>query len=162
VLTGEDPDGRCETESGMPLSAALARRLGCDAELVALIERDGSPLDMGRSKRCFTSRQRQALRARDRTCRYPGCTVSGRRCDGYHLRPWWLENGPTDLSNGALLCWYHHTRCHAGAFRIRKQDDGSLVLETRDGRVIGPPETAPGILPRAVRTAVGEAVGNAG
>jgi hypothetical protein len=143
VLTGEDPDGRCETESGMPLSAALARRLGCDAELVALIERDGSPLDMGRSKRCFTSRQRQALRARDRVCRYPGCTVSGRRCDGHHLRPWWLENGPTDLSNGALLCWYHHTRCHAGAFRIRKQDDGSLVFETRDGRVIGPPETAP-------------------
>src|SRR5258706_684058 len=34
VLTGEQPDGRCHLADGTPLSTAVARRLGCDAEVL--------------------------------------------------------------------------------------------------------------------------------
>ncbi|TMD85950.1 MAG: DUF222 domain-containing protein, partial [Chloroflexi bacterium] len=36
VLTGESSEGRCYVEGGSPLSAGAARRLGCDAEVVAV------------------------------------------------------------------------------------------------------------------------------
>src|SRR5207302_1812445 len=51
VLTGERPDGRCHLEDGTPLSAAAARRLGCDADIVAITEKDGLPIDVGRKRR---------------------------------------------------------------------------------------------------------------
>src|SRR5262245_4681134 len=54
VLTGEEPQGRCHLEDGTPISAAVARRLGCDAQVVAITEREGLPIDVGRSRRLFT------------------------------------------------------------------------------------------------------------
>src|SRR5262249_51185892 len=79
VLTGEKPNGRCHLEDGTPISAAVARRLGCDAQVVAITEREGLPIDVGRSRRLFTRPQRRALQARDGTCRFPGCRVPARR-----------------------------------------------------------------------------------
>jgi hypothetical protein len=142
VLTGERPDGRCELEDGTPLSAAVARRLGCDAELVAITERDGLPIDVGRRRRLFTGRQRQALQARDRTCCYPGCTVPVRRTRAHHIKEWW-KGGKTNLANGANLCNWHHGRLHEGAYRILVGDNGELRFETPDGVEIGPPRRAP-------------------
>ena len=156
VLTGEEPEGRCETGSGQPLSAAVARRLGCEAGLVALTERDGLPIDVGRRRRLATGRQRLALQARDRHCRFPGCPISAPRCEVHHDRGW-VAGGPTDLSNMHLWCSWHHQRYHDGAFRTRREADGSLVHLTRDGRVIAvpePPPVDPSDLPLAAATPV--------
>ena len=139
VLIGEDPEGRCETESGQPLSAAVARRLGCDGSLVALTERDGLPIDVGRRRRRVTGRQRRALEARDKFCRFPGCPIPAPRCEAHHYLEW-LKGGATDLENMYLWCGFHHQRYHDGAFQVRKEADGTLVHLTRDGRVIGVPE----------------------
>src|SRR5262244_1599549 len=84
VLTGEEPQGRCHLEDGTPISAAVARRLGCDAQVVAITEREGLPIDVGRSRRLFTRPQRRALQARDGTCRFPGCGVPARRTHLHH------------------------------------------------------------------------------
>ena len=100
VLTGEDPKGRCHLEDGTPISAAVARRLGCDAQVVAITERQELPIDVGRSRRLFTKSQRRALQARDGTCRFPGCGVPARRTHLHHLFPWEL-GGPTDLANAS-------------------------------------------------------------
>src|SRR5262249_40330366 len=51
LLTGEDPKGRCHLEDGTPISAAVAHRLGCDAQVVAITERDGLPIDVGPARR---------------------------------------------------------------------------------------------------------------
>src|SRR5215831_448019 len=117
VLTGEDPKGRCHLEDGTPISAAVARRLGCDAQVVAVTEREGLPIDVGRSRRLFTRPQRRALQARDGTCRFPGCGVPARRTHLHHLFPWEL-GGPTDLSNALSLCAAHHARLHDGHYQI--------------------------------------------
>jgi hypothetical protein len=51
------------------------------------------------------------------------------------VRPW-ARGGPTDLGNGLSLCWFHHGRHHAGAFRIREEPGEAWVFETADGRPI--------------------------
>jgi len=138
LLTGEDPKGRCHLEDGTPISAAVAHRLGCDAQVVAITERDGLPIDVGRARRLFTRPQKRAMRARDGTCRFPGCGVPARWTHLHHLIPWEL-GGPTDLANGLSLCNFHHARLHDRHYRILGSPDGELRFETPDGRPIVPP-----------------------
>ncbi|MGH7866912.1 MAG: DUF222 domain-containing protein [Candidatus Dormibacteraceae bacterium] len=136
VLSGEQPDGRCQLEGGIPLAAELARRLGCDAELVAVTEREGIPIDVGRSRRLVSGRLRLALQSRDSGCRFPGCGVAVKRTHAHHIEHW-AKGGRTDLANLVSLCGFHHRRLHDGAYRIRQE--GELHFETSDGRLIQPP-----------------------
>jgi len=136
VLTGEEPDGRSFIEDGAPLSAAAARRIGCDCETIAVTERDGLPIDVGRRRQTIPPRLRLALEVRDRCCRFPGCGVPARRCEGHHIRHW-ADGGPTDLANLISLCLFHHQRHHDGGFRIVQLPGGVVRFETHDGHVIG-------------------------
>src|ERR1700680_3720421 len=95
VLTGES-QGRCYVEGGAPLSAGAARRIGCDAEAVGVIERNGLPIDVGRRQRTVPDRLRLALHVRDRFCRFPGCGVPAHRTEAHHHRHWAL-GGKTNL-----------------------------------------------------------------
>ena len=137
VLTGEASEGRCYVEGGAPLSAGAARRLGCDAEVVAVTERNGLPIDVGRKQRIVPERLRLALHVRDRFCRFPGCGVPAHRTESHHYEHWALGGG-TDYDNLLLMCGFHHRRHHAGAFGIRKTADG-YSFETDDGHLIQPP-----------------------
>jgi hypothetical protein len=129
-------DGMCRVDDGPPLPAAVARRIGCDTELVAITERSGRPLNVGRSRRTISSRQRLALQARDATCRFPGCGVPARHTEGHHLHHW-ADGGRTDLDNLVSLCRFHHHRLHDGAFRIAGDPGGQLRFATSDGTAIG-------------------------
>lgn len=140
VLTGELPDGACNLENGIRLSASAARRIGCEAEIIPVIERDGLPIDVGRKHRAAPQRLRRALEVRDRFCRYPGCGVPARRAQAHHHDPWYL-GGETNLADMLMLCWFHHARFHDGAYRIVKAG-GDFRFETNDGRVIGAPQPA--------------------
>ena len=51
-----DGGGRSELEDGPLISPETARRLGCDADVVAQIERDGLPVSVGRSRRTVLPR----------------------------------------------------------------------------------------------------------
>jgi uncharacterized protein DUF222/HNH endonuclease len=135
VLTGESANGRCFVEGGAPLSVEAARRIGCDAEIVAVTERDGLPIDIGRTKRFPTDRLRRALEVRDRFCRFPGCGVPANRAHAHHIQHW-LDGGPTDLRNLILLCGFDHRRLHDGGYVIREATDG-FRFETHDGRLFG-------------------------
>jgi hypothetical protein len=137
VLTGESSDGRCYVEGGSPLSAGAARRLGCDAEVVGVVETNGLPIDVGRKQRLVSDRQRLALHVRDRFCRFPGCSVPAQRTEAHHHEHWAL-GGETNLANLLLLCGFHHRRHHDGAYLIRKTVDG-FSFETNDGHSISPP-----------------------
>lgn len=148
VLTGEASEGRCFVEGGSPLSAGAARRIGCDAEVIGVIERDGLPIDVGRKQRIVTDRQRLALHVRDRFCRFPGCAVPAHRTEAHHYEHWAL-GGETNLDNLLLLCGFHHRRQHEGAYRIRRTVDG-FSFETDDGHVIRPPARDPVAFNRGV------------
>ncbi|MEO6271395.1 MAG: DUF222 domain-containing protein, partial [Lautropia sp.] len=93
TLSGETP-GRCEIENGPSLAVQTARRLSCDASLVTLIEDNtGRPLNVGRKTRTIPPAIRRALRSRDTSCRFPGCTHT-RFLDGHHIRHW-AQGGET-------------------------------------------------------------------
>jgi hypothetical protein len=94
------------------LPAGTVRRLACEAGIIPMVL--GGPsqvLDLGYTRRYFTPAQRLALALRDGGCSYPGCTVPPQWCEAHHVVPW-SQGGPTDLSNGVLLCGRHHTRVH--------------------------------------------------
>jgi len=138
VLAGTDSQGICHVEDGPAISSELARRIGCDAELVTVTHRPGHPVDVGRATRVIGTRLRTALRSRDRGCRFPGCGVRSRRTHAHHLVHW-AHGGPTDLDNLVSLCRFHHRRLHDGAYRIHRDDAGALTFETDDGRALSPP-----------------------
>ncbi|PQZ96662.1 HNH endonuclease [Arthrobacter sp. MYb224] len=106
------------TENGLPLTAAEARTLMCNAGIYpAVLDGKGQPLDIGRSKRLFPPHMKRALAARDRGCLYPGCRMPASRCEADHVDPW-EEGGQTRVDRGVLLCPMHHHARHAGLFNL--------------------------------------------
>ena len=112
---------------GTRISAGEARRLACGANILpAVLDTDSEVLDLGRTRRLFSTAQRKALAVKQRTCRADGCTVPSTWCEAHHAgRPWGC-GGRTDLTDAMLLCSWHHHRIH---------DDRYLVQDTRDGGV---------------------------
>jgi len=130
-LAGARLDGRCHVAGGCRIERETARRLACDATLVALTERDGSPIDVGRARRVVNRGQRRALFARDGGCTFPGCAAT-RFLDAHHIDHW-IDGGATDLANLVLLCRYHHRLHHEGGYRIERRPDGTLRWLTPNG-----------------------------
>jgi hypothetical protein len=84
------------------------------------------PLDVGRSTRVVTPAQRSALAVRDGGCVFPGCSRPLSWCEAHHV--WhWLDGGPTDLDNLALLCRAHHRAIHEGGWRLIRGPDGQFT-----------------------------------
>jgi hypothetical protein len=132
-----DSPGRCGLQDGPTLAAETVRRLGCDASLLAIVEDgQGRVLDVGRRTRSIPPAIGRALRARDRGCRYPGCTHT-RFVDGHHIEHW-AHGGATRLSNLVLLCRRHHRQVHEGGNKVRMLDDGAIVFSDALGRRIEP------------------------
>ena len=140
-----DGSGRSELEDGPVISPETARRLACDAELVAQVERDGLPLSAGRKRRTVPPALRRLLEARDEnTCCFPGC--ERRRHLQAHHRQHWAHGGETSLDNLVLLCFHHHRLVHEGGYAIEDDSAGGLRFRNRHGVVCQtlPPRPPPG------------------
>lgn len=125
--------GRCELEHGPAIAAETARRLACDGSLVAIIENErGEPLNVGRKTRTIPPAIRRALNARDKGCRFPGCSFK-RHVDGHHVKHW-AQGGETKLSNLLTLCRFHHRLVHEGQVIIQALDDGAFRFTRPDGK----------------------------
>jgi hypothetical protein len=129
--------GLCETDRGTRLPARVLERIACDATLQLLIrDQQGVVLDLGRSVRRFSDDQRRALLAQYPTCAGPNCTIPSSDCEMHHIA-WWTRNGPTDLANGAPLCWHHHDLVHRGQLCLRGEPDGSVTSLDSHGTILG-------------------------
>ena len=148
-----DGEGACELEHGPALPPETARRLGCDASVVRILERDGRPLSIGRKTRALSPALRRALRSRDRTCRFPGC-CQHRYLHAHHIEHW-AHGGRTDLSNLIQLCSHHHRLVHEEGYTVEKRAGGALLFRRPDGAVVPAVPPAPQgestVLPRAHR-----------
>jgi hypothetical protein len=105
--TGE---GTATTGHGTLVHASTARQwAGDDGTLVqpVWINRDRRIEALGTPCRIFTRQQRHALIVRDGGCSFPGCDAPPQYCEAHHVLSW-ADGGPTDISNGCLLCAYHH------------------------------------------------------
>ncbi|WP_183093231.1 HNH endonuclease signature motif containing protein [Nocardioides stalactiti] len=119
---------------GERLSASAVRRLACTAKIIPVVlGGKGEILDLGRSRRLYSSAQHKAMRLRDQHCRAENCSIPATWCEAHHLKPW-SQGGKTDIGDGALLCSWHHHVIHdrryehevlrGGAIRIRRRAGG--------------------------------------
>ncbi len=125
--------GRCELEQGPSIASETARRLACDASVVAIIENErGEPLNVGRKTRTIPPAIRRALSSRDKGCRFPGCSFK-RYVDGHHVKHW-AQGGETKLSNLVTLCRFHHRQVHEARVVVQILDDGAFRFTRPDGK----------------------------
>ena len=132
-LAHDDEQGCCHAEDGPALHPETARRLGCDASVTRVLERDGKPLSVGRKTRTVPPPLARALRNRDGGCRFPGCSER-RFVDAHHIEHW-AHGGRTDLANLVQLCRHHHRLVHEGGYGLAKEASG-VVFRRPDGRRI--------------------------
>jgi hypothetical protein len=108
-----------------PVSVATARELAESAGVAPLLMRnDCEALELGRARRLFSPAQKIALVERDGGCAWPACHRPPSHAQAHHIAWWGRHRGRTELSNGIMLCSFHHHRVH---------DDGWSIF-IRDGR----------------------------
>lgn len=128
-------------KSDLPIETV--RRLCCDGGLVPITkDAKGNPLNVGRKHRVVQPALKRALLARDKCCRFPGCTHN-KWLDAHHVMHW-DDGGETSLSNTILLCSTHHRALHEGGFSIQKDYSGEWYFRNEKGRaLIDTPEYRP-------------------
>jgi hypothetical protein len=79
-----------------------------------------------------SARLAKLVRARDRRCRFPGCTVAAVFCDLDHVRPW--PAGPTTATNLICLCRRHHRVKQRPGWHVTLATDGIAHWTDPTGR----------------------------
>jgi hypothetical protein len=127
-----DNPGHLESYGSIPSS--LARELAGDAKWRRFITQPltGELLDVGRESYLPSQHLVDFIRARDRTCRFPGCRQPGGRADIDHATSW-ETGGETNRSNLGLLCRRHHRmKTHQG-WDLESYPDGSCLWKSPEG-----------------------------
>jgi hypothetical protein len=116
------------------------RNLMCDAVFTTIVvDSLGTPLDAGRTVRLATPVQRRALKVRDGGCVFPGCSAPAEQCEAHHVVHF-LDGGPTDLNNLALLCKRHHALAHTTGWSFKaRHHDGFFEWTTPSGKTYAAP-----------------------
>ncbi|MGH8932172.1 MAG: DUF222 domain-containing protein, partial [Egibacteraceae bacterium] len=125
----DEPGAPAPTLDGVgPVSSVTARMMCCDAEVTPVfMSRNGDVLDMGRTTRQPTRKQRIAVIARDRHC--IGCGAPAARCQIHHVEWWTRDYGPTNEDNLCLTCWGCHHRIHQDHWEVvRDPDSGRFAM----------------------------------
>src|SRR5947199_2994739 len=103
TLKGLAGAAAAEMEFSLPISSTSVRRMACDCSVTrVLLSQESVTIDVGRSKRVVSGGLSRALKARDGSCRWPGCERSASMCGGHHLVHW-IDGGETNLDNLVLL-----------------------------------------------------------
>ncbi len=131
-----------EMEFSLPVSSQTIERLACDCSLTrVLLDSESTVIDVGRSKRVVSEPARRALKARDGSCRWPGCDRPASWTAAHHVVHW-IHGGTTDLDNLVLLCHRHHWMVHEGKWQLVRGDDGRM-LTIPPTVTFGPPARGP-------------------
>ena len=72
------------------------------------------------------------VRARDGTCRFPGCNTPASRCHLDHVTRY--PDGPTSASNLQSLCSGHHGFKHHATWTVTMTPDGTCTWTAPNGR----------------------------
>ena len=119
--------GRCELKQGSCLAIETAKLIACDASLVEIKEDEhGDVLDIRRKSRTIPPSIARALRARDRGCRFPGCT-NRHFVDG--------QSSPSDsrctcndlMESRALICCIGATSMPTPSGRLKRSSFDSVL-----------------------------------
>jgi uncharacterized membrane protein YgcG len=116
-----------------PVNITTVERLACSGATQTIkLNRDGTPLDVGREQRLYTKQQRTALAIRDGGCMFPGCNRPPSWCECHHIMFWARDHGGTDLADGILLCRHHHLLLHNNGWEIRRDGTDYWLIPPPD------------------------------
>jgi hypothetical protein len=129
------------------VSIATVERHACDGGLIPILFTDsGESLNLGRSQRLHSARQRVAIATRDGGCLAPGCDRPPSWCEVHHIHEFG-RGGSTGLADGVLLCRHHHMLVHNNRWRVDRRDgrywfvpppgvgSGPMLLATKSAAV---------------------------
>ncbi|HXR45537.1 MAG TPA: DUF222 domain-containing protein, partial [Pseudolysinimonas sp.] len=104
-----------------PVSITTVERVACSAGIIPILfDDDGQVVNVGRTQRLFTARQRIGLAARDGGCRFPGCDRPPSWTEAHHIHHWQRDHGRTDLADGIRLCRHHHLLIHDNGWQVTR------------------------------------------
>jgi hypothetical protein len=116
----------------------LLGKLLCGADITTVYT-DGDPqqarvLNVGRSHRLATLKQRRAVKARQHDeCAAPGCHATHLEM---HHSVWWSHGGPTDLDALVGLCPRCHHLIHRGLLHVAADGRGGFLFTDHDNRAL--------------------------
>ena len=112
-----------------PVALETVERELCDTGFMGIkFDDDGQCVNVGRTQRLFTERQRIGLAARDGGCLWPGCDRPPSWSEAHHIDQWHRDRGRTDIADGVLLCRHHHMLLHNNHWQIVR-DGGRYCLK---------------------------------
>jgi len=137
---GRDPHGSGDADTGVAeltgfgaVGPALAGYLTCLGETTPVVTAGAAAgsgvLDVGRTRRVATLRQRRAIEThQDGVCATPAC---GLPVEEVHHLTWWSAGGATDLDNLIGLCAPCHRLVHRGrlVITVRPATDTSAASD---------------------------------
>lgn len=132
---------------GDAVTIASIEAMVCDAGVIGVaFDDDGQCVNVGRTKRLFTARQRIGLAIRDGGCRAPNCDRPPSWTEAHHIDFWHRDEGKTDIADGILLCRKHHLLFHNNKWEIvREAGDYWLIpprsIDPQQKRILMPPKT---------------------
>lgn len=133
----------CETADGatVPLAQILDALDDATINLIlGFLGREAvrfQPVGEISTKRLADASQRRLLRARDRSCRWPGCDSRATWARAHHEPPWEHTHRST-VTELVLLCPHHHRLRHHHGYRFRLEPDGELTITGPDGHPLDP------------------------
>ena len=74
---------------------------------VALFHPTEGPVNLYRSRRFASAKQRTLAKATQPICANPDCRMPAEHCEIHHVDPW-KNGGPTNMNNLTVLCSYHN------------------------------------------------------
>ena len=129
-----DGYGHASIQGVGPISAEVARRLACNADItLSFDDAEGTSLDQKTLQRDPSDAQRIAIRRRDNGCRFPGCGC--RNVTDVHHIVWASKQGRTVLSNLLTLCVAHHSRVHELGWKMDGDAQSEVRFTSPQGRV---------------------------
>jgi hypothetical protein len=128
-------DRRCATTDGTPLAPAeIVSAMWWGRTRAVIVDDHGTIVGMGRTRRLFTGRLRDAVLLRSERCVWPGCNLPTRRCQADHLHEH-RHGGRTDPDNGAPACG-RHNRFKTHGYTVHRGPDGTWHTHRPDGTEI--------------------------
>jgi hypothetical protein len=129
-----------------PISIGTVDRQICDRGALPIqFDHAGQVVNLGRTQRRFTSRQKTALAARDGGCRFPDCSRPPSWTEAHHINHW-QHGGRSDVADGVLLCRHHHLLLHDNGWQVVR--DGATyflipprTIDPEQQPILAPPKT---------------------
>ncbi|GFG54331.1 hypothetical protein CQY20_20080 [Mycolicibacterium agri] len=129
TVEGTSDEPGCTIDPDELFPADLITELAKSAKLVPVVHPGDAQAECGYAP---SRKLADFVRARDLTCRYPGCNAPAIHCELDHTIPH-RDGGPTHASNLKCLCVKHHQLKTFGNWRDRQLPDGTVEWTSPSG-----------------------------